>query len=113
MSQELTRDYAEKALAVALTDGAELEAEELYQAVRTAKAPMTHPLTVLTEALATLGWWLPIAEDKRAKATGVMKLAMRLYERQLEGLVRALDKGIIAKMHQNNMAERSYQRNGG
>lgn len=107
-----TRDYAEKALTVAVTEGSEGEAENLYAALQVAKRPMANPLDVQVEALATLGWWLPVAEDKRAKATGIMKLAYRLYERQLEGLVRALDKGIVARMHQNNMAERNYHRNG-
>lgn len=107
-----TREYAEKALTVAVTDGLTGEAESLYKALQVAKQPMANPLDVQVEALATLGWWLPVAEDKRAKATGIMKLAFRLYERQLEGLLRALDKGIIARMHQNNMAERTYHRNG-
>lgn len=108
---EATREHAEKALTVAVTDGDDREASVLYAAVQVAKKPMSSPLDVQVEALSTLGWWLPVAEDKRAKATGMMKLAFRMYERQLEGLLKALDKGIVASMHRNNMAERQYHRN--
>ena len=106
------REEAEKALIVGVTDGDEEGSASLYEALQASKRPMDHPLPVLTEALATIGWWLPVAEDKRAKASGGMKLAYRLFERQLENLMKSLDKGIMAKMHQNNMAERSYHNSG-
>lgn len=64
------------------------------------------------EALGTVGYWVEVAGDRRRQAKLAEKLKWQLMEGVLERAAHTLDKGIVATMHNNNMAERQYHNSG-
>jgi hypothetical protein len=108
----MSREDAIEALLAALGPMSTDNRISLSTAMHTALRPMASPLDVQVEALSTLGFWVEFTGDQRRRAAGPDKLKYQYIEGHLESQARAIDKGIVATMHHNNMAERQYHNSG-
>lgn len=58
------------------------------------------------EAYSLVGYYYAFVKDRKRHLESGAKLAYAYYEDQLEGVLKALDKGIPARMHENNLTGR-------
>ena len=85
----------------------------LQAAFVTSEHPLNYDLEAILEGLSTAGFWAERAGDYRRRTKDSMeKLKWQAIEGVLERAAHTLDKGVMAKMHQNNMVERQYQQSG-
>ena len=107
MSREDVVNAVVQALAVTEPDRVSLR-----DALLTAIHPMNSPLENQVEALSALGFWMEFVGNERRLSTGADKLKWQFIEGHLESQMRAVDKGIVATMHQNKLAEQQYHHAG-
>lgn len=105
----MNRDEASAALAKALTEGDTKEAyTQLYTALKTAwfTDGILPELGEQMRSYSLIGYYYAFVKDRKRHLTGGAKLAYSFFEDQMEGLLKALDKGVIARMHESNLTGR-------
>jgi len=101
----MNRTEVAQRVAALLTDDP-ADALRLRQAILTAYYDQIEPLQSQLQAYSILGTYYGMTKDKKRPMKGTDKFAWQLVEDVLEGWLKALDRGIIATQHLNNLTGR-------